>query len=95
MSLSPSKRIGWLESETASRNRDIQDGSIPYFSTENITRKFEYHFNGKRLKNKFHELVFETDRIKFLITPKFMNRPVEGSVPVLVKLKVIQPLFFG
>jgi len=91
MSLNPSQRIGWLESETASRNRDVQDGSIPYFSTENITRVFDYHFNGKRMKNKFHELVFETDRIRFLLTPKYMNRPVEGSVPTLVRLKVIQP----
>ena len=91
MSLTAKQRIDWLESEVASRNRDIESGSIPYFSTENMTRVFDYHFNGKRYKNKFHELVLETDRIKFQITPKYMNRPVIGTVPTLVKLRVIHP----
>ncbi|MBP5596653.1 MAG: FCD domain-containing protein [Pseudobutyrivibrio sp.] len=85
------RRIALLEAETDSVNREVQDSLIPYFAKGWIKRVFDYHFNGKELKNKFHELVFATDMIKFNITPRFMNRPVEGPVPELVRMKVIQP----
>lgn len=85
------KRIALLEAETDSVNRDVEDSLIPYFTKGNIKRQFNYHFNGKEYKNKFHELVFATDMARFRITPRFMNRAVQGTVTALVKLKVIQP----